>query len=60
MLSQMNHFIKYGAREAEPELHLIRNICSTLKLPESCFSYVFGNYELKALFEFTTRTHHND
>ena len=34
MLDRMNSYKEYGAREPEPELHLIRNICTILKLPE--------------------------
>jgi len=34
MLDRMNSYKEYGARETEPELHLIRNICAILQLPE--------------------------
>ncbi len=34
MLDRMNSYKEYGARETEPELHLIHTICTILKLPE--------------------------
>ncbi len=44
MLDRMKGFIKYGARETEPELRLITNICQTLELSERSITPLYRDH----------------
>ncbi len=38
MLDRMNGFLKFGARESDPELLLIIHVCDALDLPVGCMT----------------------